>query len=164
MKIQMKIKYRKAWLFILGVVLLLTLLVAMAAVFMVEDHHYGLAILCLLLGVVILVAIYFRFHYGMTICETRVVVIEQAGMKILRYDDVRSITVKFTDESITAYIKMKNQQEYVFVWDHVFLGSNVILPSKNKIKLDHQFVEKSIVSLSRCEKVKIQNFFTDRRE
>ncbi|MBQ8392893.1 MAG: hypothetical protein IJX51_03885 [Clostridia bacterium] len=164
MKIKMKIKYRKSWLFILGIALLLTLLVVMAVAFIFEDHNYGLAILCSLLGVVILVAIYFRFNFGITISEKRVVAVEQAEIKILRYDDVSSITVKFTDESIVAYIKMKNQQEYVFVWDNVFLGTNVILPSENKIKLNDQFVGKSIASLSKCEKVKIQNFYTPRNK
>jgi hypothetical protein len=156
----MKIKYRKSWLFIIGVALLLTLLVVMAVAFIAEDHNYGLAILCLLLGVAVLVAMYFRFNYGITISEKRVVAIEQAGIKILRYDDISSIIVKFTDESVVAYIKTKNQQDYTFVWDSIFLGTNVILPSKNKIKLCDKFVEESIANLSKCPKVKIQNFYT----
>lgn len=160
MKVKMKIKYRKAWLFILGVALLLTLLIAMAVAFIFEDHNFGLSILCLLLAIVVIIATYFRFNYGITISEKRVVAIEQAQIKILRYDDISSFIVKFTDESIVAYIKMKNQQEYVFVWDYIFLGTNIILPSKNKIKIDNQFVEKSIAILSKCEKVKIQNCYT----
>ena len=160
MKAKMKIKYRKLWLFIIGVAILLALLVFMAVVFITEDHNYGLAILCLLLGVVILIATYFRFNYGITITEKRVVAIEQAGIKILRYDDVSSIVVKFTDESVVAYIRMKNQKEYTFVWDSIFLGTNVILPSHNKIKLYDKWVEKSITNLSECPKVKIQNFYT----
>ena len=91
----MKIKYRKAWLFIVGVIFLLTLLAVMAFVFIFEDHNYTWAILCSLLGIVVLIAIYFRFNYGITIKEKRVVVIEQSEIKILRYDDVSSITVKF---------------------------------------------------------------------
>ena len=63
MKAKMKIKYKKAWLFIIGVALLLTLLVVMTVVFISEDRNYGLAIICLLLGVVILIAMYFRFNY-----------------------------------------------------------------------------------------------------
>ena len=160
MKAKMKIKYKKLWLYIFGVVFLLTLLVAMAVGFVTEDHNYGLAILCLLLGVVILIALYFRFNYGITINEKRVVVIEQAGIKILRYEDICSIVVKFTDESVIAYIEMKNQQDYTFVWDSIFLGTNVILPSENKIKLYPKWVERSIASLSNCPKVQIQNFYT----
>jgi len=144
----------------IGVAFLLTLLVSMAAAFITEDHNYALAILCLLLDVVILVATYFRFNYGITITEKRVVAIEQAGIKILRYDDVSSILVEFTDESVVAYIKMKNQKQYTFVWDSVFLGTNVILPSHNKIKVYDEWVEKSIANLSKCPKVKIQNFYT----
>jgi NADH:ubiquinone oxidoreductase subunit 2 (subunit N) len=160
MKVKMKIKYRKLGLFMIGVAFLLTLLVLLAVAFITEDHNYALAILCLLLGVVILVATYFRFNYGITITEKRVVAIEQAGIKILRYDDVSSIVVKFTDESVVAYIRMKNQKEYTFVWDSIFLGTNVILPSHNKIKLYDEWVEKSIANLSKCPKVKIQNFYS----
>ena len=160
MKAKMRIKYRKSWLFIIGVSFLLTLLVFMAITFIAEDHNYALAILCLLLGVVILIATYFRFNYGITITEKRVVAIEQAGIKILRYDDVSSIVVKFTDKSVVAYIKMKNRKEYTFVWDSIFLGTNVILPSHNKIKLYDKWVEKSIANLSKCPKVKIQNFYS----
>ena len=160
MKVKMKIKYRKLWLFMIGVAFLLTLLVLMAVDFITEDHNYALAILCLLLGVVILIAMYFRLNYGITINEKRVVAIEQAKIKILRYDDVRSIVAKFTDESVVVYIKMKNQKEYTFVWDSVFLGTNVILPSHNKINVYDEWVEKSIANLSKCPKVKIQNFYT----
>ena len=159
MKAKMKIKYRKLWLFMIGVEFLLTLLVFMGVAFITEDHNYALAILCLLLGVVILVATYFRFNYGIMITEKRVVAIEQAGIKILRYDDVSSIVVKFTDDSVVAYIRMKNQKEYTFVWDSIFLGTNVILPSHNKIKLYDEWVEESIANLSNCPKVKIQNFY-----
>lgn len=69
MKAQMKIRYRKPWLFVIGVAILLAFLVFMAVVFITEDHNYGLAILCLLFGVVILIALYFRFNYGITISE-----------------------------------------------------------------------------------------------
>ncbi|MBQ4510535.1 MAG: hypothetical protein II984_07400 [Clostridia bacterium] len=160
MKAKMRIKYRKPWLFILGVAILLALLVFMAVVFITEDHNYWLAILCLLLGVVIFVATYFRFNYGITITEKRVVAIEQSEIKMLRYDDVSSIVLKFTDKSVVAYIKMKNQKEYTFVWDSIFLGTNIILPSENKIKLYDEWVEKSIANLSKCPKVKIQNFYS----
>jgi len=160
MKVKMKIKYRKSWLFIIGVALLLTLLVLIAVTFITEDHNYGLAILCLLLGIVIIIAMYFRFNYGITISEKRVVAIEQAGIKILRYDDISGIIVKFTDKSVVAYVKTKNQQEHTFVWDSIFLGTNVILPSENKIKLYDKFVKESIENLSECPKIKIQNFYT----
>ena len=160
MEVKMKIKYRKLWLFMIGVAFLLTLLVLMAVAFITEDHNYALAILCLLLGIVIIIATYFRLNYGITITEKRVVAIEQAGIKILQYDDVSNIVVKFTDESVVAYIRMKNQKEYAFVWDSIFLGTHGILPSHNKIKLYDEWVEKSIANLSRCPKVKIQNFYS----
>ena len=159
MKAKMKIKYRGLWLFIIGCAVLFLLLAVMAVAFITEDHNVALAILCLLLGVIILIAMYFRFHYGITINEKRVVVIEQAGIKILRYDDIDRIVVKFTDDRVVAYIKMKNRQEHTFVWDAIFLGSHVILPSENKIALHDKWVEKSVTSLSKCQKVKIQNLY-----
>ena len=90
-------------------------LVFIAVAFTTEDNNYALAILCLLLGVVILVATYFRFNYGITITEKHVVAIEQAGIKILRYDDVSSIVVKFTDKKCCCLHKNEKQKEYTFV-------------------------------------------------
>lgn len=161
MKVKMKIKYRGAWLFVTGVLLLAAVLVALSVSFIRQDHILGLAIGCMLLEALLLVALYFLFNYGLTINEKHLVAIEQAGIKILRYDDISSITVKFTNESITAYIKMKKQQEYVFVWDSIFLGSgNLFIPSSVTIKLCDEFVQRSIVSLEACPKVKIQNLYT----
>ena len=161
MKCKMKIKYRGAWLFVTGVLLLTAVFVALAVSFIRQDHNLGLVIGCMLVEALLLVALYFRFNYGLTINEKHLVAIEQAGIKILRYDDISSITVKFTNESVTAYIKMKKQQEYVFVWDSIFLGlGNLVIPSSAAIKLCDEFVQRSIVSLEACPKVKIQNFYT----
>ena len=161
MKCKMKIKYRGAWLFVTGVLLLTAVRVALAVSFIRQDHNLGLVIGCMLVEALLLVALYFLFNYGLTINEKHLVAIEQAGIKILRYDDISSITVKFTNESVTAYIKMKKQQEYVFVWDCIFLGlGNLVIPSSAAIKLCDEFVQRSIVSLEACPKVKIQNFYT----
>ncbi len=162
MKAKMIIRYKRAPFFILICALLFLLLGVMAFTFITEDKNYGLATLCFALITLIFVAMYFRFNYGIRISEKRVIAIEQGKMKILKYDDVSSITIKFTNEKIIAYIKMKSHKEYTFVWDHVFLGSNVFLPSKLNIALDDKFVTKSIESLSICDKVKIQNFYTPR--
>lgn len=160
MKVKMKIQYRKPWLFVFGAALLLLLLIVMTVAFISEDKNYVFGILCAVLSIVVLACIYFRFNYGITINEKRVVVIEQAEIKALRYDDVSSIVIKFTNESVTATIKMKKQQEYFFAWDEIYFGEgHIVLPSRNKIKLDGHFVEKSILCLSQCPKVKIQNFY-----
>ena len=161
MKCKMKIKYRGAWLFVTGVLLLTAVLIALTVSFIGQNHNWGRVIGCMLVEALLLVALYFLFNYGLTINEKHLVAIEQAGIKILRYDDISSITVKFTNESVTAYIKMKKQQEYVFVWDSIFLGSgNLFIPSSVTIKLCDEFVQRSIVSLEACPKVKIQNFYT----
>lgn len=164
MKAKMKVKYRKDWLFIAVAALLCTVLVLLSVAFITEDHNYGCAVLCLPIFALILIAMYFRFNYGITINEKRVVAIEQAGIKILWYDDVSSITVKFYNEKVVACIRMRNREEYVFVWDCLYFGSHFILPSVILIKLSDKWVEKSIASLSKCEKVKIQNIYTPRNK
>lgn len=161
LKAKMKIKYRKAWLSIVGVVLLLALLTVMAVIFILKKYNLGWVILVAVFAVVILVAAYFRFNYGITINENRLIAIEQARIKVLRYDDISSIVVKFTNKSVAAYIKMKNQKEYIFMWEEIVLGNNPFFAfaNINKIKINDEFIKKSIASLSKCEKVKIQNFY-----
>lgn len=161
MKIQMNIPYRKAWLVIVGAVLLLTMFTSLA-IFALVEKRYGAVLFFGLFDLLIFAGVYFRFRYGMTITEKRVVLIEQAGIKILPYEDGASITVKFTNESVSACVKMKNQKSHVFVWHHIFLGTQAVLPSKNYAKIDRDFVEKSILQLLQCPKVEIQNFYSQK--
>ena len=158
MKIKMTIPYRTAWVFIVVCTALLVLLAAMTTGFAI-DGSYGMAILCLAIAAMVIVAMAFRFNYGIRINDKRVVAIEQAGMKILRYQDVSDITIKFTRGAIAAEIKMKTQATHLLVWDKVFLGNSLILPNENKINLNDDFVHHSIENLSKCNKVKIQNFY-----
>lgn len=155
----MTVRYGKAWLFVAACIFLLAALGVMAFVFIAEDKNYALAVVCLLLAAVALTGTFFRFNYGIRINSKRVTAIDGGSIKILRYDDVSSIVVKFTDRDVLVRIKMKNQQEHIFVWDAIASG-NTAFQIKNKIKIDSRFVEKSIESLSKCEKVKIQNFYT----
>lgn len=160
MNIKMRIKHRKTWLFIIGAALLLILFFAMSAGAIIEENDYSFLFISIFLAIVVVAALFFRFNYGLFINEKRVIAIDQSEIKILKYDDVSTITVRFTDDSVSAYIKMKSQEEHAFVWAGVFLGYNLFLPSENKISINEKFVEKSIKSLSRCPKVKIQNFYT----
>ena len=155
MKIQMRIPYRKAWLVIAGALPLLALFVGMA-IFALVEKHYGAVLFFLLFALLIFAGVYFRFRYGMTITEKRVVLIEQAAIKILPYEDVASITVKFTNESVSACVKMKNQKSHVFVWDSIYLGNAL----KNYAKISRHFVEKSVLQLSQCAKVQIENLYS----
>jgi len=159
MKIKMKIRYSKSWLFVVAAALLTGLFTIMATAF-ASDGSYGLTVLCLLLGLTVLIAIGFLFNYGLTIGKKRLIDIEQAGITVLSYDDISLIVIKFTNESITLYVKTKKQKEHITVWDNIFLGTNVILPSHVRIKLSNAFVEKSIRCLSACPKVRIQNLYT----
>lgn len=160
MKSKMKIKYRKVWLFAAGVAFLLILFAIMIFAFSFVDKNWVLGVLCSLLVIVVLGCTWVLFNYGITINEKHIVAIAQSNSKVLRYDDVSSIVIKFTNEDVVAYIKMKKGQEHTFVWDNIFLGVNLVLPSENKIKLNDKFVKESIESLSRCPKVKIQNFYS----
>ena len=55
-------------------------------------------IVLLIISLCLFIPVYlFIFNYGMRISEKRLVAIEQSDMKILRYDDISSITVRFTD-------------------------------------------------------------------
>ena len=157
-KTKMRIKYRQAWLLAVEfIVLSLAILSMMFFLFM--ENRYGFAILCLLLGGVLLVAVWFRGNYGLTIHKKWIIAIEQTKIKIFRYEDVRSITVKFTNEQVTARIQTSHQQEHAFVWDKIYLRTYFsIIHVHKKVKLDKEFVEKSIANLSTCPKVKIQNF------
>jgi len=161
LNIKMRIKHRKTWLFIIGAALLLILFFAMSADAIIEENDYSFLFISIFLAIVAVAALFFRFNYGLFINQKRVIAIDQSEIKILKYDDISTITVRFTDDSVGAYIKMKNQEEHAFVWAGVFLGyGHLFLPSENKISINEKFVEKSIKSLSRCPKVKIQNFYT----
>ncbi len=159
MKAKMLIPYHHTWLFVSGTVVLLFLFGFLAFEF-IKDNNGGLAVLCLLLAVFPPVSLAFRQNYGIRINQNRVIAIEQSAMKIIPYDEVRRITVRFTNQSVTALIKMMDNSEVFFVWDKVFLGYDALLPDQcayNKVNLHEEFVQKSIASLSVCEKIVIQD-------
>lgn len=159
MKAKMLVPYRHTWLFVSGTIVLLLFLGLLAFGF-IKDNNGGLAFLCLLLAAFPPIALAFRQNYGIRINEKRVVAIEQSAIKIIPYDEVRRITIRFTSESVTALIKMMDNSEIYFVWDEIFLGHDAFLPDKcayNQADIDEAFIEKSIASLSACPKVIIQN-------
>lgn len=158
MKAKMIVPYRFTWLFLTGAVVLLICLGLLSAYF-IKENNGGYAFLCLLIAAIIPIALGFLFNYGIRINRKRVIVIEQSQMKIFPYDEVRRITVKFTNDRVTALIKMMDNQEHIFVWDHIFFGYNAWFPSMSQVNanIKADFVSKSIASLSACEKVVAQD-------
>ncbi|MBQ7968906.1 MAG: hypothetical protein IJ292_03705 [Clostridia bacterium] len=160
MKAKIKIKYRKEWMYFVCVRLFLELLLILMTALVSHDQHYILSVLCSMLFITDFASICLRLNYGITINEKRVVAIEKNRIKVLRYDDIASIVIEIANESVVAYVKMKEQKEHIFVWDNIFLSSRAVYPSKNKIKIDKEFVENSIASLSPCPKVTIKNLYS----
>jgi hypothetical protein len=159
MKAKMLVPYRHTWLFVSGTVALLLFLGAMAYL-CIRDNNGVYAFLLLLLAVIPPLALTFRLNYGIRINQKWVIAIEQSAVKIIPYDEVRRITVRFTDQSVTALIKMMDNSEVFFVWDQVFLGYDALLLDRcayNKVDLYEEFIQKSIASLSVCEKAVMQD-------
>lgn len=161
MKAKMRIPYRHSFWFAVGGTLVLALLWWMAYVFIVADHDYGFGVMCLLLSLVIPLALWFQFHYGITITDKKVVLIEQSGIRVLPYDQVSEIRVAFFENAVRADVKTKKQEEIVFVWDRLFLGSSLLFPSFNAVRLTPKIIKKSMEELSKVPKVKIRKFYED---
>ena len=158
MKVSIRMKYRHAWLLVAAVVIF-AILIAMTIALFCETGNPALIAASVFLGAVIAFALLFAFNYGIFINEKRLIAIEQGEIRILRYDDISYIVVKFTNVSVSMCVKMKSQREHVLVWSYLYLGANILLPSESKVKLCDKFVEDSIAKLSACPKVKIQNFY-----
>ncbi|MBE6558277.1 MAG: hypothetical protein E7661_04630 [Ruminococcaceae bacterium] len=158
MKSKMLVPYRHAWLFVIIAIFLL-LVLGFLAYALIKDNNGGLAFLCLPIASIVPISLMFLFNYGIRINSKRIIAIEQNQIKILPYDEVRRITVRFMDDRVTALIKMMDNREYLFVWDALYMGYNFWHTSplwvKTNIKKD--FVSQSVASLSACEKVLIQD-------
>ena len=155
----MVIRFKKSPLFLVFYLFVFALLTVIATV-TIKEGSYGLSVIAILLNILLTFALWCRsFAYGLRISRKRIVAVDQSSIKLLSYEAVSRITVKFTQEAISALIKTKEQAEYLFVWDCIFLGSDPLLPNRNKVKITSDFIEKSITELSKCEKVRIQNYF-----
>ena len=103
------------------------------------------------------------FSYGIKITSKRVVLISQRMIKSFRYEDVIYIKIDFHNESIQGEIKAKQQKACTFCFDGIDLSGRSLFLSHlwiSGLKLSKRFVDQSIASLSNCEKVRVQNFFT----
>ena len=155
----MVIRFKKAPLFLFFYLLVFSMLTVIAIVTL-KEGTYALSVISIVINLLLTFALWCRFFaYGLRISEKRIIAVDQSCVKFLPYDTVSRITVKFTQETVSALIKTKDQSEYFFVWDSIFLGSDPILPNRNKVSVTQKFIEKSISELSKCEKVRIQNYF-----
>lgn len=155
----MIIRFNKSPLFLIFYLLVIAFFTSIAF-FTFKEKAYEMGIICIIANVILSFACWCRFFaYGLRINGKRVIAVAQSSVKIIPYNTVSSITVKFTREKISALVKTKDQNELIFVWDGIFLGTHAILPEKNKVSITSEFVEKSISELSKCEKIHIQNYF-----
>ena len=155
----MIIRFKKAPLLIFLFLMVLTIFSAISVITF-KEKAYGIGILLLFVDALLLFAAWCLFFaYGLRINDKRLIAIEQSQIKIIPLIEISRITVKFTPDSISATVKTKDQSETVFVWDSVYLGSNPILLNCITAKITAKFVERSILELSRCDKVRILNYF-----
>ena len=155
----MVIRFKKAPLFLFIYLFVFSLLTVIATVTL-KEGAYALSAIAILINLLLTFALWCRFFaYGLRITHKRVIAVDQTSVKFLPYGSVSRITVKFTSDAVSAVIKTKDQSEYFFVWDSIYLGSDPILPNQNKANVTQKFIEKSINELSKCEKVRIQNYF-----
>lgn len=109
----------------------------------------------------------FFLNYGIKITEKSVTLLNQRMFKRFAYDDISFIKIVFNNETISGEIKTKKQQTFEFLFDGVELSGYraAFLPTlwSSGLKLNKKFTEESIIALSRCEKVKIINRYTDEK-
>ena len=157
--IKMIIRFKKTPLFLIFYLLVIAFFTSIAF-FTFKEKAYEIGIICIISNVILSFACWCRFFaYGLRINGKRVIAVAQSSVKIIPYNTVSSITVKFKKDEVSALIKTKDQNEFIFVWESLFLGTHAILPPKNKANITPEFVEKSISELLKCEKVHIQNYF-----
>ena len=104
----------------------------------------------------------FFFSNGIRITDKRVTLIGQSMLKTFRYDDIDYIKVVFQNNCISGEIKVKHQKAYSFSFDQIDLNPGSFLLHFiyiAELKLTDKFVDKCISDLSRCEKVKVVNYY-----
>ncbi|MBQ8416830.1 MAG: hypothetical protein IJX13_08070 [Clostridia bacterium] len=116
--------------------------------------------LCL---IVLIVALISFLSYGIKITPKRVVLVNQHMLRFFCYEDVIYIKIDFYNNYIEGVVKAKYEKPYEFsFWGTDFSGHLSLFPGLwiSELKLNKEFVDKSIESLSTCEKVRIRNFYT----
>lgn len=157
MKIKIRMKYGNFWRITALAVFMFSVLSFISASFFYEGN-IGLAILGLVFTIMVL-GIWTRlFSYGIYINDKRILLIEDTGTKIISYDNVRKINVRFNENSIGIIIKQKGREDYIGGWEKIYTKPSLILLTP-RLKLDDKFVDESIAALLQCPKVEVQNFF-----
>ena len=169
MKVKMTVPYENGCWSAFGYGLVVAVLGPLTVALVVKSEQYIGALICALLALVMLKGAWKRFSYGMRINEKRIVLRSHRETKVVPYDTVREVVVIFTQDNVAAVVKTE-QEEFRFVWDDMWVDSRKTFPSlgwgynnptvRVGVHITDRFVAKSIESLSRCEKVRIENLYS----
>ena len=107
---------------------------------------------------VIAVGLAVFYSFGITVTEKRVTLMYVHIFKTFKYDDIRYIEVCFSRESIWGEIKAKGEKVYEFHFDDIMLSPSSAFHTTVKVRMTRAFVTKCIEELSRCDKVRVQNY------
>lgn len=156
----MRIRYRGDGLFLGFNILALLFLVIFGWYYSTHDEPI-MAVVFFLIIPICLASAAMRFSMGLRIGRKWVTVAARNGIHSLRYEDVEEILVEFTPAAIGVRITSKRKPPRTTLWGNFSTG--VHWNDKYTIIIDSAYVEKSIASLSKCEKVRILNHVTANR-
>lgn len=160
MRGNMRIRYRGEGLFLGFNILALLFLLLFGWYYSTHDEPI-MAVVFLLIIPVCLASAAMRFSMGLRIGRKWVTVAARNGIHSLRYQDVEEILVEFTPAAIGVRITSKRKPPRTTLWGSFSTG--VHWNDKYTIVINPAYVEKSIASLSKCEKVRILNHVTANR-
>lgn len=115
MKAKLKIKFKRAPIFIITCIALLGLLGFLGYRYVTRGDYLMTALVAIMSAVIPLFLIS-RFFHGIRINEKRVLIISQDSVKRLPREDISSITVTFDSDLIRAEACLVNGNKYQFVW------------------------------------------------
>ena len=166
MKTKLTIPYRNRFWVVVGCLLMLAFTVPMT-VALVKRAEFGGAVIGAFFVLVLLHGAWRRLSYGIRIGEKRVVLRSQRQRHVVPYDAVVEVVVTFTQETIAACVKTR-EEEIRVVWDEMVTDSRKVFPGRGwgsnsvpvrvGIRMTDRFVERNIERLMRCEKVRIEDF------
>lgn len=169
MKAKMTVPYENGCWSAIGYGLALLFLLPLTVMLIVKSKQYFGAVICAVLVLVMLYGAWKHFSYGMRINEKRIVLRSHRGTKVVPYDAVREIVVTFTQDNVAALVVTEGE-EFRVVWDDMWVDSRKTFPGlgwgynnptvRVAVRMTDRFVAKSIESLSQCEKVRIDNLYS----
>lgn len=169
MKVKMRVPYENEGWSAVGYGLAFAFLLPLTVALAFKAKQYIGALICVVLALVLLLGAWKRFSYGMRINEKRVVLRSHRETKVVPYDDVREIVVTFTRDNVAARVNTADD-EFRVVWDDMWVDSRKTFPGlgwgynnptiRVAVRMTDRFVTNSIERLSQCEKVRIENRYS----